>query len=69
MNNPVNLTVDDLVRIRSYIDLACTRGAYRAAEMKDVGESFAKLDAFLNLVEEAQKNADTNESNEGEQND
>ena len=70
MNTSVNLTVEDLTRIRSYLDLACTRGAFRAIEMKDVGESFARLDAFLVSIEKnVQADANTNEPPEGEQND
>jgi hypothetical protein len=48
------LTVTDLQNIRAIIDIACTRGAFKAAEMSAVGGVFGKLDTFLNAVVPAQ---------------
>jgi hypothetical protein len=45
-----NITVADLSLIKGIIDLASTRGAFRAAEMKQVGEVYEKLSAFLDAV-------------------
>jgi hypothetical protein len=49
------ITIADLDMIKNIIDLASTRGAFRAAEMKQVGEVYDKLTAFLAaVVEQAQ---------------
>jgi hypothetical protein len=48
------LTVTDLQNIRAIIDIACTRGAFKAAEMSAVGTVFNKLDMFLAAVVPAQ---------------
>ena len=45
-----DLTVTDLQNLRAIIDVACTRGAFKAAEMAAVGGVFTKLDTFLNAV-------------------
>ena len=37
-NNNTQITVSDLAAIKELIDLACTRGAFRAEEMTSVGE-------------------------------
>jgi hypothetical protein len=44
------LTVTDLQNIRAIIDIAATRGAFKAAEMAAVGAVFNKLDTFLSAV-------------------
>ncbi len=61
------ITIADLDMIKNIIDLASTRGAFRAAEMKQVGEVYDKLAAFLAAVvaqaqaQEIQEPADTSE--------
>ena len=58
------ITIADLDMIKNIIDLASTRGAFRAAEMKQVGEVYDKLTAFLAAVvaqAQAQEPADTSE--------
>ena len=45
-----NITVADLNLLKNIIDLASTRGAFRANEMKQVGEVYEKLTAFLEAV-------------------
>lgn len=45
-----SITVSDLDALRNIIDLACTRGAFRANEVKAVGELHDKLTAFLEAV-------------------
>lgn len=52
---PVQLTVADLQLLARIVDLASRRGAFQAAELSQVGESFNKLSSFLNYVESVQK--------------
>jgi hypothetical protein len=49
--NPPNITVQDLVGLKSAIEVACSRGAYRAEEMQAVGTLFTNLSAFLKAIE------------------
>lgn len=49
-----DLTITDLQNVRSIIDIAATRGAFKAAEMAAVGGVFNKLDTFLQSVVPAQ---------------
>ena len=51
------LTVQDLTVIRSIIDVASQRGAFKANEMAAVGTTYNKLDGFLKIVEKSQKDA------------
>jgi hypothetical protein len=44
------ITIADLDTIRNVIDLACTRGAFRGAEISQVGAVYDKLSAFLEAV-------------------
>ena len=44
------LTIADLASLKQIIDAASTRGAFRAAEMKSVGDVYDKLSAFLDTV-------------------
>jgi len=52
MNTQTNtqITIQDLVEIKDMIDLACSRGAYRGAEVRAVGEIYEKISAFLDAV-------------------
>lgn len=52
---PVQLTIADLQLLARIVDLASRRGAFQAAELSQVGESFNKLSSFLNYVEGVQK--------------
>ncbi len=52
-----DLTITDLQNVRSIIDIAATRGAFKAGEMAAVGGVFNKLDAFLQAVTPAQSPA------------
>ena len=45
-----NITVADLNLLKNIIDLASTRGAFRAAELKEIGEVYNKLATFLDAV-------------------
>jgi len=44
------ITIADLDTIKNIIDLACTRGAFRGAEISQVGVVFDKLTVFLEAV-------------------
>jgi hypothetical protein len=44
------ITVTDLLLLKNIVDLASTRGAFRAAEMKDIGTVYNKLSTFLEAV-------------------
>ena len=61
----VQLTIADLASIHSIIDAACSRGAFKAAEMKQVGEIYEKLTAFLQAVK-AQADAEAAQQPPGE---
>ena len=50
-----DLTVQDLGIIKSIIDAACQRGAFKANEMQAVGATFNKLESFLQVVQAQQK--------------
>ena len=54
---PVELTVQDLGVIRSIIDVASQRGAFKANEMEAVGKTYNKLDSFLTQVQKAEEEA------------
>ena len=45
-----NITVADLNLLKNIIDLASARGAFQAGEMRQVGEVYEKLVAFLEAV-------------------
>lgn len=44
------LTITDLINIRSVIDVAVRRGAFGASEISGVGAAFDRLNTFLNAV-------------------
>jgi hypothetical protein len=63
------LTLADLASLKQIIDAACTRGAFKAAEMKSVGEVYDKLSAFLDAVVAQQKAQDEEQAPpQGDQN-
>jgi hypothetical protein len=49
------LTVQDLTAIKQIIDVASTRGAFRANEMAVVGTTYNKLESFLSAVSAQQE--------------
>jgi hypothetical protein len=54
------LTINDLASVKAIIDLASQRGAFKPTEMIAVGQTYAKISAFLENVAkqaEAQKQA------------
>ena len=55
----VQLTIADLASIQTLIDAACTRGAFKAPEMSQVGEIYNKLTRFLEAAaQQAQEQAE-----------
>jgi len=54
---PAELNLNDLAALRSIIDAASSRGAFKAGEMAAVGNVYNKLDNFLNQATKAQANA------------
>lgn len=53
----VDLTVQDLNTLRTVIDIATQRGAFKANELQAVGTTYNKLDMFLQQVQKAQQEA------------
>ena len=49
-----DLTVQDVTAMKSIIDVASTRGAFKPNEMTTVGTVYGKLEAFLNAVQAQQ---------------
>lgn len=65
-NNSTQITIADLDTIKNIMDLACTRGAFRGAELTQVGVIYDKLTQFLDAIiaqakaqEEANQTANT----------
>ena len=44
------LTVTDLINLRSIIDVAVRRGVFAANELSAIGANYDKLNAFVNAV-------------------
>jgi hypothetical protein len=49
-----DLTVADLNGMKTIIDLASSRGAFKPGEMVVVGQTYNKLTSFLNSVQKQQ---------------
>ena len=49
-----DLNVNDLNAVRSIIDIATTRGAFKANELEAVGKTYNKLTMFLEHVSKQQ---------------
>lgn len=47
---PTDLNISDLVALKSIVEIASQRGAFKAAELEAVGKTFNKLNAFLESV-------------------
>lgn len=67
MENNTQITVADLDALHRIVDLAAQRGAFRGAELAQVGAVYDKLTTFLNAVVEqakaaAEANGETEES-------
>ena len=57
--DPTALTVADLKNLATILDVASTRGAFKANEMAGVGFLYNKLQAFLAKMTPEQKPEDT----------
>lgn len=60
------LTVEDLNSIKSVIETACSRGAFKADEMLAVGSVYNKLTGFLTAImamAQAEADAQTTKEN------
>ena len=62
---PESISLSDLQLLLQIVDLASTRGAFRGAELTQVGAIFDKLNVFLSYVAEQQEAAaETEEAEE-----
>ena len=69
-DNAKNLSISDLAVLKNCIDIACSRGAFRAPEMQSVGAVYDKLSAFLQVVVSQAEAAEQAQANpQGETND
>jgi hypothetical protein len=50
-----DLNISDLNAVRSIIDIATTRGAFKANELEAVGKTYNKLTLFLDHVSKQQQ--------------
>lgn len=51
LKQPVEVTVGDLQVVANIIEVATQRGAFRAAELKGVGEFFERVSGLINPKE------------------
>lgn len=49
-----DLTVSDLIALKNIIDVASSRGAFKPNEMTVVGQTYTKLEEFLQAVQKSQ---------------
>jgi hypothetical protein len=52
-----DLTINDLNALKTIIDIASSRGAFKPNEMVAVGQTYTKLDTFLTAVTDQAKAA------------
>lgn len=52
---PESISLNDLQLLLQIVDLASSRGAFRGAELTQVGTIFDKLNVFLSYVAEQQQ--------------
>ena len=60
------LTINDLGALKSIIDVASQRGAFKPNEMVTVGQVYNKLEAFLGAVQAQQQASAPAEETTGE---
>ena len=63
-NDPMALSIGDLKNLSTILDVASQRGAFKAAEMANVGFLYNKLTAFLAKMDPANKPAQAPEAQE-----
>jgi|AntRauTorcE11897_2_1112592.scaffolds.fasta_scaffold04787_5 hypothetical protein len=49
-----DLSIQDLASLKQIIDVASQRGAFKPGEMAQVGQTYNKLEAFLNEIQRQQ---------------
>jgi len=65
MENSTQITVADLGALHGIVDLAASRGAFRGAELTQVGAIYDKLTTFLNdVMAQAKAAAEANATTE-----
>jgi len=65
--DPTALSIGDLKNLSTIIDVASTRGAFKANEMAGVGVLYNKLQAFLAKVAPEQNSDEKTESSKTEE--
>jgi hypothetical protein len=66
-NTDTQITIADLDVLRNIVDLACTRGAFRGAELTQVGTIYDKLTQFLTaVIEQAKAQEEAKESTDNQ---
>lgn len=53
--NNTDLTINDLNALKTIVDIAISRGAFKGTEMTAIGQVYTKLDTFLTAVTEQAK--------------
>lgn len=56
-NENIQITIADLALLKNLVDVACSRGAFKAEEMSTVGQVYDKLSTFLTQIVEQVKDA------------
>ena len=64
---PESVSLNDLQLLANIVDLASQRGAFRGAELTQVGAVFDKLQAFLGFVAKQQQERAEQEESETEE--
>lgn len=59
---PVNITVSDIILLKNIVEIASTRGAFRASELSQVGQLYDKVNAWCESV--AQSAAENSEGSQ-----
>lgn len=54
-NENIQITIADLALLKNLVDVACSRGAFKADEMSTVGQVYDKLSTFLTQIVEQVK--------------
>lgn len=60
-----DLNISDLNAVKSIIDIATTRGAFKANELEAVGKTYNKLTTFLEHVTKQQQEQQAQGNNNG----
>lgn len=60
------LTIQDLMSLKTIIDVASQRGSFKPNEMAAVGNTYTKLETFLNAIAAQQQQAQGEAVPEGE---